>query len=106
MRKIGSMSQSKTKTSQITRVETSEPKLFHVVFHNDDVTTMDFVVFVIMSVFKRSRPEAQRLMMKVHTEGTAVVGTYSYDIAMSKRDRTLRLAHVNHFPLRVSVEQA
>ena len=86
-----------------TKPRTSEPKMYDVVFHNDDVTTMEFVVFVLRRVFFHSVENATQLMLDVHQKGSAVVGTYSYDIAISKYHKVQHLAEQEGFPLRVSI---
>ena len=76
----------------------------NVIFYNDDVTTMDFVVEVLVSIFNKAPEEAHRLMMQVHENGSSVVGTYTYDIAVSRTNLTIQVARKNGFPLRVEVE--
>ena len=83
-----------------------EPSQWHVVMHNDDVTTMDFVVMVLERVFKKSKADAERIMLKIHNEGEAVVGTYYKDIAVSKAKYTMALAKQNGSPLKLSLEEA
>jgi len=78
--------------------------MFQVVFHNDDFTTMEFVVLVLTTVFHHSQHAAERLMLLVHNEGKAVVGVYSYDMAMSKTNKTMRMAREAGFPLLVTCE--
>ena len=63
-------------TESETRLE--KPPLYKVVLHNDDFTTMEFVVFVLRSVFMRTDTEAFQIMFKVHNEGTGIAGIYSY----------------------------
>ena len=75
-----------------------------VVFYNDDFTTMDFVVDVLISIFNKSHSEAEQLMQTVHQEGSSVVGVYTYDIAVSRTNLTIQAARKNGFPLRVEVE--
>ncbi|MCR4899836.1 MAG: ATP-dependent Clp protease adaptor ClpS [Treponema sp.] len=75
-----------------------------VVFYNDDYTTMDFVVNVLVSVFNKSRENAELIMNTVHEKGSAIVGTYTYDIAVSRTNLTRSIAKQNGFPLRVEVE--
>ena len=75
-----------------------------VVFYNDDFTTMEFVVDVLVSIFNKSHSEAEELMQTVHQEGSSVVGVYTYDIAVSRTNLTLQAARKNGFPLRVEVE--
>lgn len=70
---------------------------------NDDVTTMDFVVMVLQQVFRKSMVDATSLMMKIHTTGQAVVGVYSYDIAVTLKQKAVNLARVNGFPLQLRV---
>ncbi|MBQ1722675.1 MAG: ATP-dependent Clp protease adaptor ClpS, partial [Muribaculaceae bacterium] len=66
----------------------------------------DFVVAVLMTVFNKSQAEATALMLKVHHEGSAVIGTYSFDIAMSKTNRATAIARHEGFPLKIIVEEA
>jgi len=66
-------------TESETKLE--KPKLFKVLLHNDDFTTMEFVVFVLSYVFQRDETESISIMLKVHNEGVGVAGIYPYDIA-------------------------
>lgn len=91
-------------TRQRDSVHTGYPRKYKVIFHNDDFTTMDFVVKVLRDVFFKSESEAFVLMMKVHKEGQACVGSYSYDIALSKRERAVSMAREEGFPLKLSIE--
>jgi len=75
-----------------------------VVFYNDDFTTMEFVTDVLISIFDKTPEQADALMMKVHEEGSSVVGIYTYDIAVSRANLTKTIARKNGFPLRVEVE--
>ena len=75
-----------------------------VIFYNDDFTTMEFVVDVLISIFNKSPPEAEELMQTVHNNGSSVVGVYTYDIAVSRTNLTIQAARKNGFPLRVEVE--
>lgn len=82
-----------------------EPKRYHVIMHNDDYTTMDFVVEILMGIFHKSEAEATMLMLTVHKSGKAVVGTYSYDIAVSKVKKATEWAEAEGFPFRLTVEE-
>ena len=75
-----------------------------VVFYNDDFTTMEFVVDVLVSVFNKSHEDAEQLMITVHQAGSAVVGTYTYDVAVSRTNLTRSIAKKNRFPLRVEAD--
>ena len=82
-----------------------EPPLYDVILHNDDVTTMEFVVDVLMDVFRKDKGTAETLMMKIHVEGSAVVGTYTIDIAMTKAKIAETKARSFGFPLIVTTSK-
>ena len=81
-----------------------EPRRYKVIIHNDDFTTMDFVVEVLKTVFFYSDEKAEALMLQVHHSNKAVVGIYTYDIAVSKANKATNLAREKGFPLRLTVE--
>ena len=81
-----------------------EPRRYKVIIHNDDFTTMDFVVKVLRDIFFMNEQDAETLMMQVHNTGQAVVGIYSYDIAQTKTQKAIKMARENGFPLRLSVK--
>ena len=85
-------------------VSTSTPRPFSVIMHNDNYTTMDFVVEVLMTVFHHPRPVAARLMQDIHVRGKAVAGTYTFEIAETKAEEAMLLARELGHPLRCSVE--
>lgn len=86
--------------------KTERPPMFQVVLHNDDYTTMDFVVEVLEQVFLKSPAEAFRIMMEVHRNGQGVGGVYPHEIAETKAGLVQSLARERGFPLRASVEEA
>ncbi len=86
------------------RVHIDEPRQYKVIFHNDDFTTMEFVTEVLRQVFDKSADQAVMLMMRVHREGQAIVGTYSYDVAMTKASIATSMAREEGFPLRITCE--
>jgi ATP-dependent Clp protease adaptor protein ClpS len=86
--------------------KTQTPKMFRVVLINDDYTTMEFVVGVLESVFQKGPAEAHRLMMQVHTQGRAVCGTYTYEVAETKVGSVRDLASQEGFPLQANIEEA
>ena len=83
-----------------------EPKQYNVIMINDDFTTMDFVVGVLIDVFHKDELTAHALMMQVHKNGQAVVGKYPYDIAVTRVRVALERAKENGFPFRMTVEEA
>ena len=98
------MPKEQSKTRQREHTKLSEPRRYQVIIHNDDFTTMDFVVTVLMRVFFKSKEEALALMLKVHHTGQSVVGVYSYDVAVSKARKATSMAREQGFPLRITVE--
>ncbi len=90
-------------TEQETKLE--KPKLFKVLLHNDDFTTMEFVVFILQYVFNRDEPEAFTIMLKVHNEGLGIAGIYPYEIANMKSEKAMNLAKSREFPLLCTVEE-
>jgi ATP-dependent Clp protease adaptor protein ClpS len=86
------------------RTDLREPRRYKVIIYNDDFTTMEFVVQILTNVFFKSQAEAETLMLQVHHSDKAVVGIYSYDIALSKVQKATRMARDAGFPLRLSCE--
>ncbi len=95
--------QSQIKERQKTNIR--EPRRYKVIIHNDDFTTMDFVVMVLKDVFFLSEENAQALMLQVHHSSKAVAGVYTYDIAVSKVRKATTMAREQGFPLRLTVEE-
>ena len=81
-----------------------EPPLFKVLLHNDDYTTMEFVVQVLEQVFLKTPAEAFRVMMHVHTQGKGLCGLYPHDIAETKIESVHEMAQEHGFPLRADME--
>ena len=88
-----------------TRRHVKEPNLYKVLLHNDDYTTMEFVVEILMTVFNKSIEESTRIMLNVHQKGIGVCGIYTYELAETKVDTVERLARANDFPLKCSMER-
>lgn len=86
-------------------IETTEPPLFKVLLINDDYTTMEFVVQVLIHVFNKSEEEAMRIMLNVHKEGVGVCGIYPYEVAETKVNAVDALARENEFPLKCTMER-
>jgi ATP-dependent Clp protease adaptor protein ClpS len=86
--------------------KTEEPPLFKVLLHNDDYTTMDFVVHVLQLVFNMAVDQAIQVMLNVHLTGVGVAGIYSFEIAEMKVTRTTAMAREQEFPLLCTMEKA
>lgn len=95
------MAKEQTAVRDRTRTNFREPRRYKVIIYNDDFTTMEFVVLVLTSVFFKSAEEAEALMLSVHKSGSAVVGIYSYDMAISKVRKATMMAREENFPLRL-----
>ncbi len=86
--------------------QVSEPPLYKVLLHNDDYTTMEFVVMVLEVIFHKSTAEATRIMLNVHHNGIGVAGVYTREVAESKVALVHELARKHEHPLRCSMEPA
>ena len=82
-----------------------EPRLFKVLLHNDDYTTMEFVVWILESVFNMAEEQAIQVMLNVHLRGVGVAGIYTFEIAETKVERSTALAREQEYPLLVTMEQ-
>jgi ATP-dependent Clp protease adaptor protein ClpS len=88
-----------------TREHTREPSMYKVLLHNDDYTTMEFVVEILIYVFNRTIEDATMIMLNVHKQGVGICGVYTYEIAETKVETVHRLAREKDFPLKCSMEK-
>ena len=96
------MAKEQSSVQERQRTNTREPRRYKVYIHNDDFTTMDFVVKLLKVVFFKSEAEAQTIMLNVHHSDKGLVGVYSYDVAVSKVRLGTQMARDEGFPLRLS----
>jgi len=82
-----------------------EPKKWKVILLNDDHTPMDFVVGILTQVFKHSEEGARDITLQIHQQGSAVAGTYTFEIAEAKAVESTNLARANGFPLQIKLEE-
>lgn len=80
------------------------PRLYRVLLHNDDYTTMEFVVHVLVRFFGKSETEAARIMLEVHHAGSGVAGTYTRDVAETRVEQVTSEARREGFPLLLTTE--
>lgn len=83
-----------------------EPSLFKVLLHNDDYTTMEFVVMILVSIFNMPEDQAVQVMLNVHLGGVGVAGIYTFEVAEMKVAKTTALAREHEFPLLCTMERA
>jgi ATP-dependent Clp protease adaptor protein ClpS len=86
-------------------LEIAEPQMFRVLLHNDDYTSMDFVVEVLTGIFHKTSEEAVQIMLQIHEKERAVCGVYSFEIAQTKAEQVKQLAKKNEFPLLATIEE-
>jgi ATP-dependent Clp protease adaptor protein ClpS len=87
------------------RLKAKKPFLYRVFLLNDDYTTMDFVVFVLEKVFRKSPAEAMQIMLHVHQKGIGLAGVYTREIAETKVTEVYELARDSEFPLKCIMEK-
>ncbi len=87
------------------KISVTEPKRYKVLFLNDDKTPIEFVIELLMRVFKHSRETAEQITLTVHNEGSAVVGVYNYEIAEQKGVEATNQARQAGFPLQIKIDQ-
>ncbi|MBO4822850.1 MAG: ATP-dependent Clp protease adaptor ClpS [Prevotella sp.] len=97
------MAKEQSSVKERQRTGLREPRRYKVYIHNDDFTTMDFVVKVLKVVFFKSEAEAQTIMLNVHHSDKGLVGVYSYDVAVSKMRLATQMARDEGFPLRITI---
>jgi len=95
----------KTKEEIRTELMLQEPAMYRVILHNDDYTSMDFVVNILIKIFHKNHEEAERIMIKIHEKGSAICGVYTHEIAQTKTDQVKQLAKQNGFPLLATMEE-
>lgn len=94
-----------TQEQSDTDIELKEPSMYKVLIHNDDYTTMEFVVEVLMFVFNKPEESAYAIMMDVHRHRIGICGVYTYDVAETKVNTVHALASERGFPLRTTIEE-
>jgi ATP-dependent Clp protease adaptor protein ClpS len=92
-------------TATKSKEKLKKPSLYKVLLHNDDYTTMDFVVYILYTIFHKSEAEAFKIMLMVHNEGMGVAGVYPYEVAETKSEKVTALARQHEFPLLCTVEE-
>jgi ATP-dependent Clp protease adaptor protein ClpS len=87
------------------KVKPKLPRIYKVIILNDDFTPMEFVASVIQNVFNKSKDDATRIMLQIHTEGIGICGTFPFEIAETKMNQVLNLAKESQHPLQCIIEK-
>jgi len=87
-----------------TRKKVQKPPLYKVLLHNDDYTTMEFVVEILKTIFHHDEQQAMQIMLHVHHNGVGLAGTYPREIAETKAEKATSMARAAEFPLLITVE--
>ena len=87
------------------KVKLEEPGLWDVIFINDNITTMEFVIRVLKQIFQKTQEQAENITKKIHQDGQGIVGSYTHEIAEQKGVETTLLARQENFPLQVKVKK-
>ncbi len=94
----------KGESDTLTRDKVQKPRKWKVLIHNDDYTSMEFVVWVLQAIFKHSSAESTRIMLAVHKKGIGVAGVYTRDIAETRCEQVKQLAEEAGHPLQCTTE--
>ena len=94
-----------TNTDVLTKEKVKTPNMYVVVLINDDYTPMEFVIYVLQTIFKKDYEEAKNIMLSVHNSGKGICGIYPLDIAESKANQVVEYARINQHPLECKVQK-
>jgi len=86
-------------------LDLEEPKMFKVLLHNDDYTSMDFVIDVLVEIFHKTLEEATDIMLQIHQNKIGLCGVYTFEIAQTKAEQVKSRAKQNEFPLLATIEE-
>ncbi|HEY8892162.1 MAG TPA: ATP-dependent Clp protease adaptor ClpS [Clostridium sp.] len=104
------MSEKRTFSEEISikekiEIKIKKPSMYMVIIHNDDYTSMEFVVQVLVGVFKKQVVEATKIMFDVHKKGSGTAGIYSYDVGITKINQAMKMCEESGFPLKLTLEE-
>ena len=86
-------------------VKVKKPSMYAVVLINDDYTPMEFVIYVLQTIFKKTYEDAKKIMLLVHTKGKGICGVYTLDIAETKASQVIEFSRINQHPLECKVQK-
>jgi ATP-dependent Clp protease adaptor protein ClpS len=87
------------------KIKLDEPGMYNVIFLNDNITTMEFVVKLLKQIFNKTPEQAQNITMRIHKDGQGVVGSYTHEVAEQKGIEATLAARQENFPLQIKVKK-
>ena len=102
----GTLTRPVTEKDTATKRKLERPPLYEVLLHNDDYTTQEFVVYVLMKYFQHDVSTAKNIMLHVHTKGIGIAGVYPFEIAETKAHQVIQFARQHEMPLQTSVRKS
>ena len=87
------------------KLKTKKPSMYNVILLNDDYTPMEFVIYVLQSIFKKNYEDAKKIMLLIHNEGKGICGVFPLDIAETKANQVVEFARINQHPLECKVQK-
>jgi len=103
---LGTLVRSDTERETLTTRKLQRPPLYEVLLHNDDYTTQEFVVYVLMKFFQHDAGTAHKIMLHVHTKGIGVAGVFPYETAETKVHQVVQFAREHEMPLQASLRKS
>jgi ATP-dependent Clp protease adaptor protein ClpS len=105
-RDVGTLTRPAESPETVTKKKLERPPLYEVLLHNDDYTTQEFVVYVLMKYFQHDGVTARKIMLHVHTKGIGVAGIYPFEVAETKAHQVVQFARENEMPLQASLRKS
>ena len=105
-RDVGTLTRPAETPETVTKRKLERPPLYDVLLHNDDYTTQEFVVYVLMKYFQHDGVTARKIMLHVHTRGIGVAGIYPFEVAETKAHQVVQFARENEMPLQASLRKS
>jgi ATP-dependent Clp protease adaptor protein ClpS len=102
----GTLAKPEGELGTLEKRKVERPPLYEVLLHNDDYTTQEFVVFVLMKFFQHDAVTARKIMLHVHTKGVGVAGVFPFDVAETKAHQVVQFAREHEMPLQASLRKS
>ena len=102
----GTLTRTERDLGTLEKPKVERPPLYEVLLHNDDYTTQEFVIFVLMKYFQHDATTARKIMLHVHTKGIGVAGVFPFEIAETKAHQVVAFARENEMPLQASLRKS